>query len=48
MEASATARIHSCNLFLPLIPPPSPHGGDQMSFDLNLGMDRAWKPPWYW
>lgn len=45
MKASATAGSHSCDLFLPLIPPPNPHGGDQVSFDLNLGIERAWKPP---
>lgn len=45
MKASATAGSHSCDLFLPLIPPPNPHGGDQVSFDLNLGMERACKPP---
>lgn len=45
MEAAATAGIHSCDLFLPSIPPPGPHGGDQVSFDLNLGVERPWKPP---
>lgn len=48
MEASATAGIHSCDLFLPLIPPPGPHVGDQVPFDFKFGLGESLEASWNW
>lgn len=48
MEASATAGIHSCDLFLQLIPPPGPHVGDQVPFDFKFGLGESLEASWNW